>query len=166
MASPGGMQTQREPLPVMEPVIEAGRPRLRDALRRSETPRLLLALVAVTAVSIVLRVPIAAAIGTDEAPWGAAAILPTGVLWMLISLQRGALQGLRAYAPVGASIVAEGVGRLACALVLFAFGLGVTGAMLGTPLAFALVALGLELVLHKRVGPVVDAGSPVRSLRG
>ena len=48
---------------------------------------------------------IAAAVGVGEAPWGAAAILPTGALWMLISLQRGALQGLRAYAPVGTSIV-------------------------------------------------------------
>ena len=46
----------------------------------------------------------------------------------------------------------EGVGRLVCALLLFAAGLGVTGAMLGTPLAFAVVAIGLEVVLHKRVG--------------
>jgi O-antigen/teichoic acid export membrane protein len=115
---------------------------------------------------VLLRVQIAAAIGVDEAPWGAAAILPTGVLWMLISLQRGALQGLRAYAPVGVSIVAESAGRLVCALVLYGFGLGVTGAMLGTPLAFALVALGLEVVLHKRIGPVVDAPGGVRSLRG
>jgi O-antigen/teichoic acid export membrane protein len=88
------------------------------------------------------------------------------VLWMLLSLQRGALQGLRAYAPVGTSIVAEGVGRLLCALALFAFGLGVTGAMLGTPLAFVLVAIGLEVVLHKRVGPVVRTDRGVRSLRG
>jgi O-antigen/teichoic acid export membrane protein len=115
---------------------------------------------------VLLRGPIAAAIGVDEAPWGAAAILPTGVLWMLISLQRGALQGLREYAPVGVSIVLEGVGRLVCALVLFAFGLGVTGAMLGTPVAFALVAIGLEVVLHRRIGPVVDTGAAVRSLRG
>jgi O-antigen/teichoic acid export membrane protein len=84
---------------------------------------------------------------------------------MLISLQRGALQGLRAYGPVGASIVLEGLGRLACALLLFAAGLGVTGAMLGTPMAFALVAIGLEVVLHRRVGPVRPMGD-VRSLRG
>ena len=93
-------------------------------------------------------------------------ILPTGVLWMLISLQRGALQGLRAYGPVGSSIVLEGVGRLVCALILFAVGLGVTGAMLGTPLAFAFVAIGLEVVLYRRIGPVVNTGAAVRSLRG
>ena len=143
-----------------------GHPEAVRATLRAWTHRLLLALVAVTAVSALFRVQIAAAIGTDEAPWGAAAILPTGVLWMLISLQRGALQGLREYAPVGASIVLEGVGRLLCALVLFAVGLGVTGAMLGTPLAFGLVAIGLEVVLHRRIGPVVDTGAPVRSLRG
>jgi glycosyltransferase involved in cell wall biosynthesis/O-antigen/teichoic acid export membrane protein len=143
-----------------------GHPEAVRATLRSWTHRLLLALVVLTAMSVLLRVQIAAAIGVDEAPWGAAAILPTGVLWMLISLQRGALQGLREYAPVGASIVLEGVGRLLCALVLFAVGLGVTGAMLGTPLAFGIVAIGLEVVLHRRIGPVVDTGAPVRSLRG
>src|SRR4051812_22624162 len=135
------------------------------ATLRAWTQRLLIALVAVTVVSVALRAQIAAAIGVDEAPWGAAAILPAGVLWMVISLQRGTLQGLRAYAPVGASIVLEGVGRLVCALALFAVGLGVTGAMLGTPLAFAIVAVGLEVVLHRRVGPVTT-GAPVRSLWG
>src|SRR3954451_23764181 len=128
-----------------------------DAVRatlRAWTHRLLLALVAVAAASIALRGQIAAAIGVADAPWGAAAILPAGVLWMLISLQRGALQGLRAYAPVGASIVLEALGRLLCALVLVAVGLDVTGAMLGTPLAFVLVAIGLEVALHRRIGPV------------
>jgi glycosyltransferase involved in cell wall biosynthesis/O-antigen/teichoic acid export membrane protein len=143
-----------------------GHPEAVRATLRAWTQRLLLALVVVTLLSALFRTQIAAAIGVGEAPWGAAAILPTGVLWMLISLQRGALQGLRAYAPVGASIVAEGLGRLVCALALFAFGLGVTGAMLGTPLAFVLVAVGLEVVLHKRVGPVVRTDHGVRSLRG
>ena len=46
------------------------------------------------------------------------AILPTGVLWMLLSLQRGALQGLRAYRPVGVSIVGEAGGRLVFGLML------------------------------------------------
>jgi glycosyltransferase involved in cell wall biosynthesis/O-antigen/teichoic acid export membrane protein len=143
-----------------------GHPEAVRATLRAWTQRLLLALVVVTALSALFRTQIAAAVGVGEAPWGAAAILPTGVLWMLLSLQRGALQGLRAYAPVGTSIVAEGVGRLLCALALFALGLGVTGAMLGTPLAFVLVAVGLEVVLHKRVGPVVRTDRGVRSLRG
>jgi glycosyltransferase involved in cell wall biosynthesis/O-antigen/teichoic acid export membrane protein len=144
---------------------QLGHPEAVRATLRAWTHRLLIGLVVATAVSVLLREQIAAAIGVGEAPWGAAAILPTGVLWMLISLQRGALQGLRAYGPVGASIVLEGLGRLMCALALVGVGLGVTGAMLGTPMAFALVAIGLEVVLHRRVGPVRRSGA-VRSLRG
>ena len=48
-------------------------------------------------VASLLREPIAHLIGVPEHPWAAAAILPTGVLWMLLSIQRGALQGLHAY---------------------------------------------------------------------
>jgi O-antigen/teichoic acid export membrane protein len=144
---------------------QLGHPEAVRATLRAWTHRVLLGLVVATVVSVLLRGQIAAAIGVHEAPWGAAAILPTGVLWMLISLQRGALQGLRAYGPVGASIVLEGLGRLLCALLLVGAGLGVTGAMLGTPMAFALVAIGLEVALHRRVGPVRPAGA-VRSLRG
>src|SRR3954468_13214380 len=142
-----------------------GHPETVRATLRAWTHRLLWALLAMSALSVLFREQIAAAIGVDEAPWGAAAILPTGVLWMLISLQRGALQGLRAYGPVGSSIVLEGAGRLLCALLLVGAGMGVTGAMLGTPMAFALVVIGLEVVLHRRVGPV-RRSQEVRSLRG
>src|SRR5919199_1004454 len=181
-------------LEVMQRTIEAERPRLRDALRRSESGKaagLAAATLVNNAIQLLFTVVFTRLLGATgygtlaalisaflillvagqsvqvaAAPGGAAAILPTGVLWMLLSLQRGALQGLRAYAPVGVSIVAESAGRLVCALVLYGFGLGATGAMLGTPLAFALVALGLEVVLHRRIGPVVDAPGGVRSLRG
>ena len=142
-----------------------GHPELVRATLRRWTHRLLVALVAVSALSILLREPIAAAIGVDEAPWAAAAILPTGVLWMLLSLQRGALQGLRAYGAVGTSIVLEGAGRLVGALALYGAGLGVTGALLGTPLAFVFVIVALEVVLHRRLGPIPASGTAVRSLR-
>ena len=142
-----------------------GRPDALRATLRAWMRRLLLALVAIATASALLREPLAALIGVDEAPWAAAAIPPAGVLWMLLSLQRGALQGLRAYAPVGASIVLEALGRLACALLLFAAGLGVTGALLGTPLAFVLVAIGLERAIHRRLGPLQATRRPLRSLR-
>lgn len=142
-----------------------GRPEALRATLRAWTQRLLAWLVVATALSVLLREQIAVAIGVDEAPWGAAAILPTGVLWLLLSLQRGALQGLRAYGSVGVSIIAEALGRLLCALILVAAGLGVTGAMLGTPLAFALVAVSLEVVLHRRIGPVPRPSGTVKSLR-
>ena len=46
-------------------------------------------------------------LGVPEHPWAAAAILPTGVLWMLLSMQRGALQGLHAYQALGYSLIGE-----------------------------------------------------------
>ena len=48
---------------------------------------------------------------------------------------------------------AEAAGRLVCGLILVGVGLGVTGALLGTPLAFVLVALWLERELVRVVGP-------------
>ena len=48
-----------------------------------------------------MREGIAALVGVREEPWAAACVPPTGVLWLLLSLQRGVLQGLGAYAPVG-----------------------------------------------------------------
>ena len=58
---------------------------------------------ALAVVGSLLREPIAHLLGVPEHPWAAAAILPTGVLWLLLSLQRGVLQGLRAYGRVGLS---------------------------------------------------------------
>ncbi|HEY3019685.1 MAG TPA: glycosyltransferase [Solirubrobacteraceae bacterium] len=104
------------------------------------------------AVGLVLRVPLAHLVGVPEHPIAAAAILPTGGLWLLLSLQRGALQGAHAYAPVGISLVVEALGRLVCGLVLVLAGAGVTGAFLGTPLALMLTSIGLAVVLRRRLG--------------
>ncbi|HEU4978918.1 MAG TPA: glycosyltransferase [Solirubrobacteraceae bacterium] len=142
-----------------------GDPALLRATLRAWTWRVLGALVAIAAGAALLREPLARVIGVPEHPWAAAAIPMTGCLWLLISLQRGALQGLRAYAPVGLSIVAEAFGRLVCGLILVGAGLGVTGALLGTPLAFALVALGLGWVLARQLGPADARERTPRTLR-
>ncbi len=142
-----------------------GDPRLLRATLRAWTRRILVATIVVGVAGALLQTPLAKIIGVPEEPWGAAAIPVTGALWMLLSLQRGALQGLRAYGTVGWSIVAEAFLRLVCALVLVLAGLGVTGALLGLPLAFALVSLWLERELHRHVGPVVTVDTPVRTLR-
>ncbi len=54
----------------------------------------------------------------------------------MLSLERGALQGVHAYKPVAWSLVFEAVGRLdRSGVILVVAGLGVTGAYLGTPLS-------------------------------
>ena len=118
--------------------------------------RLLVGLAALTGASILLREPLAQLVGVPEHPWAAAVILPSGCLWLMLSLQRGALQGARAYRPVGVSIVAEALLRLVFGLVLVGAGLGVTGALLGTPLTFIVLILWLERGLQQRLGPVAS----------
>ena len=142
-----------------------GHPELLRATLRAWTQRLLVALIVVAGVSALLRDQFAAIIGVDDVPWAAAAIPVSGVLWMLVCLQRGALLGLRVYQPVGISIVGDAAGRLLFGLVLFGVGLGVTGAYLGAPVTFAVVALWLERELHHRVAPVGGDHGKVRTLR-
>ena len=142
-----------------------GHPELLRATLRAWTRRLAVATVVAAAIGTAFQQPLATIIGVPEEPWGAAVIPVTGALWMLLSLQRGALQGLREYGTVGWSIVAESFLRLVFALVLVEAGHNVTGALLGLPLAFVVVSLWLERQLHRHVGPVVKTERPVRTLR-
>ena len=113
--------------------------------------RLLIGGVVVTAVAVLLREPISDLIAVDEA-WAAAATAPTAALWILLSVERGALQGVHAYKPVAWSLVLESAGRLVFGVILVAAGLGVSGAYLGTPLSFLATALGLWWVGRNRIG--------------
>jgi glycosyltransferase involved in cell wall biosynthesis/O-antigen/teichoic acid export membrane protein len=124
---------------------------------------LLAACLAVAAAAALLREQIAALLSVSEA-WAAAATLPTGCLWLLLSVERGALQGLHAYRPVGWSLVLEAFGRLAIGLVLVAFGLGVSGAYLGTPLSMLATAAALAWVTTRRLGRPAPA-APAKRLR-
>ncbi|HEV3002676.1 MAG TPA: glycosyltransferase [Solirubrobacteraceae bacterium] len=130
---------------------------------RRWTRQLLAAFAAVAGASLILREPIAQAVAVPEHAWAASAILPTGVLWLLLSVQRGALQGLHAYAFVGGSAIVEAIGRLAFGLVLVLGGLGVTGAFLGTPLSMAAAAVVLGLLVERRAGGA-PAGARTRTL--
>jgi glycosyltransferase involved in cell wall biosynthesis/O-antigen/teichoic acid export membrane protein len=76
-----------------------------------------------------------------HAPWAAAAIVPAGSLWLLLSVQRGALQGLGRSRAVKASLAGEAAARAAVGLALVGAGLGLAGAMLG--ILVALVAASL-----------------------
>ena len=115
------------------------------------TRTLLLATVVASALGIVLREPLAAVMGVPEHAWAAAAVLPTGVLWMLVSLQRGVLQGMHAYAPVALSIIGEAAGRLGIGLAVVLAAGGVTGVFLASPLCFLATAAGLAYVLDARL---------------
>src|SRR3954447_18386427 len=114
--------------------------------------RLTLAALALAVLGALGRQPLADLSGVHDAPWGAAGALLAGTLWLVVSVERGALVGLRRYRLVGVSIVCEQLARLLCGLALVAADLGVTGAFLGTPFALAIVALALWQPLHRRVG--------------
>jgi O-antigen/teichoic acid export membrane protein len=102
-----------------------------------------------------LRDQLAALIGVDSFPWAAAAAPVAGTIWLILSIERGALVAFQRYRLVGGSLVVEQVARLAFGVALAVAGLDVTGAFLGTPLALALVAVALWQPLHAHVG---DAG--------
>jgi len=125
--------------------------------------RLAVATVVVAALAVLLRGAIAAVVNVDE-EWAAAAVPVTGMLWMLISVERGALQGYGHYRPVGLSIVGEATSRLVFSLVLVAIGLDVTGAFLGSPLAIVAVGLVLAVPLRRHL-PAHQAGAGLRPLR-
>jgi O-antigen/teichoic acid export membrane protein len=67
--------------------------------------RLALATLAVAALAVPLRDVIAATVNVDEG-WAAAAVPVTAMLWMMLAVERGALQGFEEYRVVGVSIVA------------------------------------------------------------
>jgi O-antigen/teichoic acid export membrane protein len=109
--------------------------------------RLVVGTVAVAVVAIPLRSLIAALINVDQ-DWAAAAIPVTAMIWMVVSVMRGVLQGFQQYRTVALSLVGEASSRIAFALLLVGIGLDVTGAFLAS--AVALIAVGLVLLVPLR----------------
>jgi glycosyltransferase involved in cell wall biosynthesis/O-antigen/teichoic acid export membrane protein len=103
---------------------------------------LLVATALVAAAAIPLRPVLAAILNVDQ-EWAAAAVPVTAMLWMVVAIERGTLQGLQRYKLVAWSIVGEAGARLGFALLLVGVGLDVTGAFLGSVLS--LMAIGLVL---------------------
>jgi O-antigen/teichoic acid export membrane protein len=110
------------------------------ATMRSWTRAMLVFTAALTVASILLRQPIADAVGVGRYPWGAAVGIPAGCLYLEVSLLRGALQGVGDYRSVGLSLVGEQGSRLLAGAILAA-GLGVTGAYLGSLLSYLAMSL-------------------------
>jgi O-antigen/teichoic acid export membrane protein len=123
-------------------------PGLITTLRRW-TRTMLWATLALTVVSVLLRDPIASAVGVSNYPWAAALGIPAGCLWLELSVLRGALQGVGDYKSVGISLVGEQGSRLVTGAALALVGLGVTGAYLGTPLSFVIMGVYCVWMLHK-----------------
>jgi len=122
------------------------------------TRHLLMGLAVLAALSALAREPLAALLNVDEA-WAAAAVPVCGALWLLLCVQRGLLQAARAYVPVAASIVLEGIGRIVAAVALVGLGAGITGAYLGTLASFACAAVALHFLLRRRLGPAAPTGA-------
>lgn len=76
------------------------------------------------------------------APTGVAEIIIAGTGWALLAIDRGLLQGRRAYGKLARSLCVEGGARTLLTLGLVAAGLGVEGAAIG--LLGALVAADLD----------------------
>ena len=140
--------------------VAAGDPNAGAGVRRW-LPHLLLATVVVALLAIPLRHVLAAVLNVDE-DWAAAAVPLTAMLWMLVSVERGALQGLQRYRLVGWSIIGEAGARLAFALLLVGVGLDVTGAFLGSVLSLVAIALALAGPLLRHVPH--GEGTPLRDL--
>jgi O-antigen/teichoic acid export membrane protein len=116
----------------------------------------------VAVLAIPLRDLIAAIVNVEEV-WGAAAVPVTGMLWAMLSVERGALQGFGSYRLVGLSIVGEAAGRLLFALALVGAGLDVTGAFLGNALALVAVGAALAVALRRRL-PAAERGEGMSRL--
>ncbi|WP_022928325.1 lipopolysaccharide biosynthesis protein [Patulibacter americanus] len=114
----------------------------------------------VAVLGVVFRQPLADLIGVGPHPWAAAVLPVSGALYLLVCLQRGALQGLGDFDALGGSIVMEAVLRLGAAIVLVSIGMEVTGAFAAAPVAFAILVVGMDRRLrHKHVdGAVTAAG--------
>lgn len=110
---------------------------------------LLLSAVALV-LGVVFRQPLADLIGVGTHPWAASVLPVSGALFLLVCLQRGALQGLGDFDAVGGSIVMEAVLRLGAAIVLVGAGAEVTGAFAAAPIAFAVLAIGMDRRLRSK----------------
>jgi O-antigen/teichoic acid export membrane protein len=108
--------------------------------------------VAVALAAIPLRDVIAAIVDVDES-WAAAAVPVTAMLWMLLGVERGAMQGFGRYRAVGVSIMGEAGARLLFALLLVGVGLDVTGAFLGSALSLIAIGAALAVPLHELLPP-------------
>jgi O-antigen/teichoic acid export membrane protein len=125
--------------------------------------RLVLATVAVALVAIPLRSLLGAVINVDEL-WAAAAVPVTAMLWMLLCVERGALQGFQRYRLLAFSLVGEALARLAFGGLLVAAGLDVTGAFLASAASIGTLTLVIFRPLSRRLPAATHEAERLRDL--
>jgi O-antigen/teichoic acid export membrane protein len=130
---------------------------------RNWTRSILLFTAVMTVFSVLLRHPIATAVGVKQ-EWAAALGSPAGCLYVLLCMLRGCLQGLGDYKAVGISLIGEQATRLAIGGILAGVGLGVTGAYIGTPLSFVAMMFYCAVPLRRRLGKAQPGHPPELSL--
>jgi O-antigen/teichoic acid export membrane protein len=110
-----------------------------------------------TVASVLLRVPIADAVGVRHdsgGTWAAAVGIPAGCLYLQVSILRGALQGIGDYRSVGISLIGEQSMRLVAGAVLAEIGLGVSGAYLGSLISYVAMSGYCAWRLYAQLGAV------------
>ena len=130
---------------------------------RHWTRSVLLFTAVMTVVSVLVRHPIASAVGVKQ-EWAAALGIPAGCLYLLLCMMRGFLQGLGDYRAVGISLIGEQAARLAIGGILAGIGLGVTGAYIGTPLSFIATMFYCAIPLRRRLGVAEPGRGPALAL--
>jgi O-antigen/teichoic acid export membrane protein len=128
--------------------------------------RLILATAVVAVLAIPVRSLIAAIINIEQ-DWAAAAIPVTAMLWVILCVLRGVLQGFQQYRTVGLSLIGEASSRIVFSLILVGIGLDVTGAFLGSGLSLIAIALVLLVPLRQHlqgIDPEVAADLRLRQL--
>jgi O-antigen/teichoic acid export membrane protein len=105
-----------------------------------------------TIISILVRQPIADAVGVKHQAWAAAAGVPAGCVYLWLCILRGVLQGRGDYTGVGISLVGEQAVRLVAGTILAEVGLGLGGAYLGSLVAFVVMATYCTLRLYSELG--------------
>ena len=113
--------------------------------------RLVVLTVVVTVVSVLARDGLAAIIAVEDYPWAAASAPVGACIWMILAVERGAMQAFARWSAVGWSLIGQEIFRLVGALVLVAIGLDVTGAFLGSMVGFGAVAVLLAFPLAREL---------------
>jgi O-antigen/teichoic acid export membrane protein len=107
-----------------------------------------------TVVSILLRQPIADAVGVPHQGWAAAAGIPAGCIYLGLCTLRGALQGIGDYRAVGYSLIGEAAARLVAGAILVEVGLGIGGAYLASLIAYVAMCTYCAVIIYRQVaGP-------------